>query len=71
VPSDDLDYVKLDLAIEQFAAEGCMKVNKLLYAVERGEISEKLKPFSEAERSYIFKELKSVMDVYEGGVCSI
>ncbi len=71
VPADDLDYIKLDLAVEQFAAEGCMKVNKLLYAVENGEISDKLKPFSEAERSFIYKELKSVMDVYEGGVCSI
>jgi hypothetical protein len=71
LPADDLDYVKLDLAIEQFAAEGCMKVKKLLYAFDNGEISEKLKPFSEVERGYIYKELKSVMDVYEGGVCSI
>jgi hypothetical protein len=70
-PANDLDYVKLELAVEQFAAEGCMKVNKLLYAVENGEISEKLKLFSEAERDYIYKELKSVMDVYEGGVCRI
>lgn len=71
LPADDLDYVKLDVAIEQFAAEGCMKVNKLLYAFANGDISEKIESFSEAERCYIYKELKSVMDVYEGGVCGI
>ncbi|MDH5217590.1 MAG: hypothetical protein OEX19_07835, partial [Gammaproteobacteria bacterium] len=71
MPADDLDYAKLDLAIEHLAAEGCVRVNRLLYAFENGEISEKLKPFSEAERQYIYKELKSVMDVYEGSVCGI
>jgi hypothetical protein len=71
VPADDLDYARLDLAIEQFAAEGCMKVNKLLYAVDNDEIPQKLEPFSEAELDYIYKELKSVMDVYEGSICSI
>jgi hypothetical protein len=68
---DDLDHHKLDHEIEEIAGEGCMNVNKLLYAVDRDEIPERLKNFSRAERDYIYAELKSIMDVYDGGVCSL
>ncbi|MEZ5477643.1 MAG: hypothetical protein R3E95_09210 [Thiolinea sp.] len=61
----------LDEVIEQLAGEGCMKVNKLLYAMEKEEMPEAVAAYTATERDYIYRELKSVMDVYDGGVCSL
>jgi len=71
IAENDLNHQKLDHEIEEIAGEGCMNVNKLLYAVDRDEVPERLKTFSKAERDYIYTELKSIMDVYDGGVCSL
>jgi hypothetical protein len=71
VVADEIDPVKLDIVIEEIAGGGCIKVNKLLYALEKEDIPEVLTNYSEAERDYIYRELKSIMDVYEGGVCGI
>ena len=65
------DYSKLDVIVENIAGEGCMEVSKLLYDIEKGELPEQVAAYSQTERDYIYSELKSVMDVYEGGVCSI
>lgn len=67
----ELDYPRLDAEVESLAAIGCIQVNKLLYAVEKGEIPESLKHLAQGERDYVYRELKSVMDVYDGGVCRI
>lgn len=69
--NEDIDHMHLDTIVEQLAGEGCMKVNKLLYAIEKGDIPEILADNSTTEREYIYQELKSVMDVYEGDVCSL
>lgn len=69
--NQDVDYMHLDSIIEKLAGEGCMSVNKLLYAVEKGEIPEVLADNTESEREYVYQELKSVMNVYEGGVCNL
>ena len=66
-----LDTDKLDEIVETLAGEGCIQVNKLLYAMEKGDIPETLNTFDQTERDYIYQELKSVMDVYEGAVCDI
>lgn len=71
VAPDDLDHNRLDHAIEEIAGEGCMYVNKLLYAIDRDEVPERLETFSKAERDYIYAELKSIMDVYDSGVCGL
>lgn len=70
-PDTALDLTKLEAVIEEIAGEGCMQVNKLLYAMEKDDLPEHIASFSAAERDYIYRELKSVMDVYEGGVCNI
>lgn len=70
-PDIALDLTKLEAVIEEIAGEGCMQVNKLLYAMEKDDLPEHIASFSAAERDYIYRELKSVMDVYEGGVCNI
>lgn len=67
----ELDYSKLDAEVEKLAAVGCIQVNKLLYAIENGEVPEALTHLAAAERDYVYRELKSVMDVYDGGVCRI
>ena len=64
----DLDQQKLEAQIEELAGEGCIAVNKLLYALERDEVPEKLAGLSPPEREYVYNELKSVMDIYEGNV---
>jgi hypothetical protein len=61
----------LDHVVEEIAGTGCMKVNKVLYALEKGDTPARLEAFTPEERDYIYHELKSVMDVYDGGVCSI
>jgi hypothetical protein len=62
----DLDQAKLEAVVEELAGEGCIAVNKLLYALERGEVPQELTALSPPEREFVYKELKSVMDIYEG-----
>ena len=64
----DLDEQKLETQVEELAGEGCIAVNKLLYALEKNEVPENLAGLSRPEREYIYNELKSVMDIYEGNV---
>ena len=40
-------------------------MNKLLYALDRNEMPEKLAGLGPPEREHIYNELKSVMDIYE------
>lgn len=66
-----LDYLRLDAEIETLATIGCIQVNKLLYAMENGEVPQALSHLGSAERDYVYRELKSVMDVYDGGLSRI
>ncbi|HRJ54457.1 MAG TPA: hypothetical protein PLE99_16975 [Candidatus Thiothrix moscowensis] len=68
---ESLDKPRLDAEVDTIASSGCIQVNKLLYALENGEVPERLAAFNANERDYIYHELKTVMDVYEGGVCGI
>ncbi|MBU0657098.1 MAG: PDC sensor domain-containing protein [Gammaproteobacteria bacterium] len=71
VPAVPVDEERLDEVVEEIASTGCIQVNKLLYALEKDEVPEVLAGFNHDERDYIYRELKSVMDVYEGGVCGL
>ncbi|MDJ0780196.1 MAG: PDC sensor domain-containing protein [Gammaproteobacteria bacterium] len=64
----DLDQQKLEAQIEELAGEGCIAVNKLLYALERGEVPQQLAALSPPEREFVYSELKAVMDIYESNV---
>ena len=66
-----LDTHRLDAEVDVLASLGCIQVNKLLYAMENGDVPERVAAFSVDERDYIYRELKVVMDVYEGGVCGL
>jgi len=66
-----IDQYKLDLLIEDIASQGCIQVNKLLYAMEKENPIDSLQALSMAEREYIYNELKSVMEIYEGEMCSL
>ncbi|MGB0721956.1 MAG: PDC sensor domain-containing protein [Gammaproteobacteria bacterium] len=70
-PALELDFARLEEVIEEIAGAGCIQVNKFLYAVENGEIPAPVRAFDEEARMFIYNELKGVMDVYEGGVCSL
>ena len=71
VVADELDRSKLDSVIEDIAVGGCIKVNKLLYNIENEEIPKALQAYSKEENNYIYHELKSIMNVYEGGICGV
>lgn len=66
-----LDKARLDAEVDAIASSGCIQVNKLLYALENGDMPEQIAAFNADEREYIYQELKTVMEVYEGGVCGI
>lgn len=66
-----LDAGKLEQAIEALAAEGCIHVNKVLQLLEKDSVPNQLLGFNANEREYIYKELRSIMDVYDGGLCGI
>jgi len=66
-----VDHTMLDTVVEEISGEGCLLVNKFLYAMEKDEIPEQVANYSPPERDYIYHELKSVMDIYENRVCSI
>jgi hypothetical protein len=67
----DINYATLDKLVDELAKKGCMAVNKLLGQLEQDNVPEVLKTYSAPERDYIYQELKSVMEVYEGGVCGL
>lgn len=71
VPAAPVDKPRLDGVVEEIASTGCIQVNKLLYALEKDDVPEPLAGFNHDERDYIYRELKAVMDVYEGGVCGL
>jgi hypothetical protein len=68
---EGINMSKVDELVETIAQRGCIEVNQLLLRLESGKIPEDLKNLSDAERLYVLDELKSVMAIYEGGVCSI
>ncbi len=69
--STPLDTAKLDKVIDALATQGCMAVNKLLYTLDNDEVPELLQAYSLPERNYIYQELKTVMNVYENGICGL
>ena len=66
-----LNIQALDEVIENIAQRGCLEVHQILIKLNSGTPPHFLVDFSEQEREYIHDELKSVMDVYEGSICSL
>jgi len=66
-----LDISYLDEVLEDIAQSGCLEVNQILSLLDAGMVPELLNSLENDEREYIHKELKSIMAIYEGGVCSI
>lgn len=62
---------KLDALLEEIAQRGCLEVNQFISQMNAGNCPPPLDELNDEERLYIHDELKSVMTVYEGGVCSI
>lgn len=63
--------IDFDRLIEEVCGQGCIQVNQTINQLEKGQCPEQLEQLSKLERETVLKELKSVMDIYEGGVCSI
>ena len=61
----------LDEVLEEIAQRGCLEVNQIINQLDAGKLPEPFQQLKEKERQYIHTELKSVMAIYDGGVCSI
>lgn len=61
----------LDEVLEEIAQRGCLEVNQFISQLDAGKTPSPLDQLAENERQYIHDELKSVMAVYDGGICSI
>ena len=66
-----MTMINFDLLIEEVCGQGCIQVNQTILQLEKGQCPEQLEQLSPLERETVLKELKSVMDVYGGNVCSI
>jgi len=66
-----LNMSHLDEKLEEVAQLGCLQVNQIISQLDAGKIPESLDSMNAQERQYIHEELKSVMAVYDGGVCAI
>lgn len=60
-----------DTLIETICAQGCISVNKTINQLEKDQCPAGLSQLNSSERQSVLSELKSVMDVYGGEVCSI
>lgn len=67
----EINMSHLDEVLEEIAQRGCLEVNQFLNQLDAGKSPAPLDKMEQEERQYIHDELKSVMAVYEGGVCSI
>lgn len=67
----EINMSHLDKVVEDIAQRGCLEVNQFISQLDAGKSPEPLDKMEQEERQYIHDELKSVMVVYEGGVCSI
>jgi len=61
----------LDEVLEEIAQRGCLEVNEFISQLDAGKTPAPLDTLQKEECQYIRNELKSVMAIYEGGICSI
>jgi len=67
---ENIDIPQLDEVLEDIAQSGCLEVNQIIRQLDSGKIPELLDSLKDSERRYIHNELKSIMSIYDGGVCS-
>ncbi len=60
-----------DLLIESICSDGCIIVNKTIMLLEKEESPPSLQHLNTTEHQMILKELRSIMGIYNGRVCSI
>lgn len=61
-----------DALVETICADGCRKVYQTISQLENNAgYPDSLEPLSDKERQQVLEELKSIMDVYDGNMCSI
>ncbi len=69
--TENIDMKQLDNIIEDIAQLGCLEVNQIIRQLDAGDIPVNMRELELEEQQYIHSELKSVMAIYDGGVCSI
>ena len=62
---------KFEQLIESICGNGCIEVNRTIMLLEKGKSPFALEKLNITERQSVLKELKSIMDIYGGEVCSL
>ncbi len=70
-PAKRIDLSHLDEILEDIAQRGCLEVNQIINLLDAGTVPPPLDSLSKTDRDYIHNELKSIMAVYEGKICSL
>ena len=68
---ENIDMKQLDNIIEDIAQLGCLEVNQIIRQLDAGDTPASMSELQTEEQLYIHNELKSVMAIYDDGVCSI
>jgi len=66
-----METENFDALIELICAAGCIEVSRTIILLEEGKTPSHLEKLNPAEHQTVLKELKSIMDVYGGNVCSL
>ncbi len=66
-----METKNFDALIESICAAGCIEVTRTIILLEKGEAPTHLEKLNPTEHQTVLKELKSIMDVYGGNVCSL
>ena len=69
--TENIDMKQLDNMIEDIALLGCLEVNQIIRQLDAGDTPASMSELQTEEQLYIHNELKSVMAIYDNGVCSI
>lgn len=72
--TDDTSAIRqryLDDILDGLGQSGCKDVNKVISLLDQGKVPTELSDLSNDERDHIHQELKSIMAIYDGQVCSI
>lgn len=60
-----------DGLIENICEQGCLQVYQTITQLEQNQCPDQLQPLAPSERLAVLEELKSIMAIYKGSICSL
>ena len=66
-----MDTKQRESLLEELCQMGCRKITVLLQQLDQNNVPDELKGISSEDCTYLYNELKSIMDVYGGKSCEL